>query len=184
MPNLKGLTPAKNKRRQALDNLDSIMGTGARTKKESTPAKPKTAPKIKAETKTKKTEAKTSTVRAAAPAPIQSGQMYGDIFEKVGSTTRKRYEEGRPPRGHREFFSEIKSALAGADEGPVVLAPILDRLEIGRSVSATILSCLEHYGYLTLQKDLSSRGHKGLIIRICAEIDDFPPVVGLRLEDE
>lgn len=85
-------------------------------------------------------------------------KLYTDVFAKVGSVTRAKYEKGSLPRLHRMLYMAILQAMNGKKREHVVLTPILDELEIGRSVSLIILACLEHYGYLAIRRVPNVRG--------------------------
>lgn len=91
----------------------------------------------------------------AAPA-----QMYSDVFLKVGSTTRAKYESGNPPLLHRTYFEALVKNMNGQRKANVILEPILQELRMSRGVSISILSCLEHYGYLQIERIPNVRGKR------------------------
>jgi len=89
-----------------------------------------------------------------------TSKLYEKAFAAVGSTIRKKYEAGKMPLLHEVLFRNIVSAMGGEKKAPVILTPILEKMEIGRTSSTRILACLEHYGYLRLRRIEGVRGKK------------------------
>lgn len=96
--------------------------------------------------------------------PVKSDRSLGSSiyeknFKRIGSTTRKRYESGNLPHLHKLYFEAIKKNMNGQQKAQVKLAPILEELGMSRTISISILACLEHYGYLRLTR-AQSRGRE------------------------
>jgi hypothetical protein len=142
MPGLKEKkedTPTHADKAQGLDNILAIMEKREKTE---LPAAPITASE--------------DCASAADKTPERQETVYSKIFATVGNTTRRRYESGKIPHLHLLLFKEIKAAIA--ESGPnVKLGPILENLDMTRASSMTILSCLEAYGYLRLEREKGKR---------------------------
>jgi predicted Zn-dependent protease with MMP-like domain len=90
---------------------------------------------------------------------ITTKKMYGKIFDdKIGMTTRHKYETGKLPHLHKLFFEAILEAMGNDSQKQIILTPILENLSVSRAQSIHILSCLEHYEYLSLERMKNSRG--------------------------
>jgi hypothetical protein len=94
--------------------------------------------------------------------------VYSKIFAAVGNTTRRRYESGKIPHLHLLLFNEIKAAVAASGTN-VKLGPILEKLDMTRASSMTILSCLEAYGYLRLERE---KGKRSFVFQVLKGIDN------------
>ena len=95
--------------------------------------------------------------------------LYEDVFkQQIGSTTRAKYETGKLPRLHKQFYEAIIEAMDG-QESIVEIGPILKELQTTYCVSIRILSCLEAYGYLQISRKPNARG-KRLIFRVLKKV--------------
>jgi hypothetical protein len=150
MPGLKGKkedTPIQADKAQGLDNILAIMEKREKTE---LPADPIMTSEDRAS--------------AANKTPEHQETVYSKIFATVGNTTRRRYESDKMPHLHLLLFNEIKAAIAAS--GPnVKLGPILEKLDITRASAMTILSCLEAYGYLRLEREKGKRSFVFQVLR-------------------
>lgn len=106
----------------------------------------------------------------ATAMPHGADPLYTETFEqKIGSTTKAKYEAGNIPRLHKELFLAIVKELNGKKKGDVNLTPILETIDTNRATSVKILSCLEAYGYLKISRQQNVRGH-GRIFEILREM--------------
>lgn len=141
MPGLKGIKTAVATQKKSLDNFTATM---ERRQLEREPETVAIAPRLQ---------------RAEKTSNIPS--LYANLFDKkVGRVTRAKYESGKLPRAHKELFEEIKSALEGRVEAVINLTPILGKLDLSRSQTQIVLSCLEAYGYVQLSRAISRTGQE------------------------
>jgi hypothetical protein len=147
MPGLKGKkedAPTQADKAQGLDNILTIMEKREKTE---LPANSITASENRAS--------------AADKTPERHETVYSKTFATVGNTTRRRYESGKLPHLHLLLFNEIKAAI-------VEFGPILERLDMTRASSMTILSCLEAYGYLRLERE---KGKRSFVFQVLKRVD-------------
>lgn len=98
-----------------------------------------------------------------------AAKLYSRNFSAIGNVLRRKYEDGNPPRLHKQFYHAIVKAMAGKTRDMVILAPILKELEIGRASAIKMLSCFEEYGYMRFKRATNERGRL-LIIEILKQM--------------
>jgi hypothetical protein len=138
---------------KGLSNLNSVIERRQREKSESEqrPAEDNPFPQIEAQEIAPEFMKKPDSGEVGA-------RMYEKIFERIGTTTRRRYESGAMPWLHKLMFDEIRQAIGVSGiERQIVLTPLIEKLGISRAQCLNILSCLEHYGYLSMTR-LKGRG--------------------------
>jgi hypothetical protein len=79
-------------------------------------------------------------------------KVYAGRFSKIGPELQKKYGRGEMPRLHKIFFDALLAEMGGEKRKQIKLHPILERLKISGSQTVAMLTCLEYYGYLAVER--------------------------------